>query len=263
MASPARFLFDNDFASSEKAKSAVPPAELAAKLSEAERAGFARGMAAAKAEAEQQAAAALQRAMTAIEALNRTLPAIEAQLAAEAVAVAVAVAKKLAAELMAREPLAEISALAADCFRHLVAAPHVVVRVNDALHAPAREALEAIARGTDSRLVVLAEPDIEPGDCRIEWADGGIRRDSAAIIAVIDEAVERYIAARAGQSYLPSVSWKGQVEATSAPSVPSAAGATAAAARPEIEAGAPAPAAAEHQLNGVSSMPDVSWSRRQ
>ena len=31
-------------------------------------------------------------------------------------------------------PLAEISALAMDCFRHLVTAPHVVVRVNETQH---------------------------------------------------------------------------------------------------------------------------------
>ena len=42
---------------------------------------------------------------------------------------AVAVAGKLAPELIAREPFAEISALATECFRHLVATPHVVVRI--------------------------------------------------------------------------------------------------------------------------------------
>ena len=74
----------------------------------------------------------------------------------------------------------------------------MVVRVNDALHATAREKLDEIvrARGFDSRLVVLAEPDIAPGDCRIEWADGGVTRDSAATEAAIDEAVARYVGAR-------------------------------------------------------------------
>ena len=43
---------------------------------------------------------------------------------------------------------------------------------------------------------MLAEPDIAPGDCRIEWADGGINRDRAATEAAIDEAVARYVAAR-------------------------------------------------------------------
>jgi flagellar assembly protein FliH len=73
-----------------------------------------------------------------------------------------------------------------------------VVRVNDALHETARTKLEEIVRrcSPDTRLVVLAEPDIAVGDCRIEWADGGIDRDSAAITTAIDDAVTRYINAR-------------------------------------------------------------------
>jgi flagellar assembly protein FliH len=73
-----------------------------------------------------------------------------------------------------------------------------VVRVNDALHATARDRIEEIVRrcSPDTRLVVLAEPDIAAGDCRIEWADGGIDRDSPRITAAIDTAVNRYIAAR-------------------------------------------------------------------
>ena len=50
--------------------------------------------------------------------------------------------------------------------------------------------------GLASRLVVLAEPEIAPGDCRIEWADGGIRRESAATEQAIEEAVARYLDAR-------------------------------------------------------------------
>jgi len=52
------------------------------------------------------------------------------------------------------------------------------------------------AKSFEGRLVVLAEPDIAVGDCRIEWADGGINRDSAAADAVIGEAVTGYIGAR-------------------------------------------------------------------
>ena len=36
------------------------------------------------------------------------------------------------------------------------------------------------------------------GDCRIEWADGGLARDSAATEQAIGEAVTRYLAARCG-----------------------------------------------------------------
>jgi flagellar assembly protein FliH len=124
------------------------------------------------------------------------LAGIEKRLEGEAIEVAVAVGSKLAAELIAREPFAEIAALAADCFNQLVAAPHVVVRLNDALYADARERLEDIARmrGFEGRLVVLAEPDIAPGDCRIEWADGGVTRERAKTEAAIGEAVAGYIA---------------------------------------------------------------------
>ena len=84
-----------------------------------------------------------------------------------------------------------------DCFSHLVATPHVVVRVNDALYDSAREKIERLAKqsGFEGRLVVLAEPDIAIGDCRIEWADGGVVRERSAIAAKIDELVGRYVAA--------------------------------------------------------------------
>ena len=195
MGAPAKFLFDNDFAVGERTKSSVALAEHAAKLTEAEAAGYRKGFAAAKAEADQRAAAA-----------------VETRLETEAVEVAVAVARKLAPELIAREPFAELSALAAGCFRHLVAAPHVVVRVNDALQERARELLEETARagGFDGRLVVLAEPEIAPGDCRIEWADGGVKRDRATIEGAIEEAVARYVAARRGEVYMPEVSWRAE-----------------------------------------------------
>ena len=210
MGSPAKFLFDNDFAPAARGKLSVTLGEHAAKLADAEAAGYRKGFAAAKAETAQQAADALARIAAALDQIGRGLGAVEARLETEAVEVAVAVARKLAPELIAREPFAEISALVTDCFVHLVAAPHVVVRVNDGLDQTAREGLDAIthASGFDGRLVVLGEPDIAPGDCRIAWADGGVRRSLAATQGAIDQAVGRYIAGRRGETYMPEVSWR-------------------------------------------------------
>ena len=199
MSARAKFMFDVDFAAgSEPARRTITPAVHEAALAEARATAHRDGVAAALAQSEARAAVALERIGAGLEALARQLAAIEARLEAEAVEVAVAVARKLAPELIAREPLAEIAALARGCFAQLVAAPHVVVRVSEALHAPAREKLEATARlhGFDGRLIVLGEPEIAPGDCRIEWADGGIVRDRAATDAAIAEAVNRYAAAR-------------------------------------------------------------------
>jgi len=46
------------------------------------------------------------------------------------------------------------------------------------------------------RLVVIAEPDIAPGDCRIEWADGGVVRNAAKSDIAIGNAIGRYLGAR-------------------------------------------------------------------
>ena len=207
MSAPTKFLFDVDFAAGNNGKpagQAIPLAEHAIKLAEAETAAHRRGYADAKAdaaaEAERRTAGALERIAVDLAEAGDALKAIETRLECEAVDVAVAVARKLAPALVAREPFAEISALASACFRELLAAPHIVVRVNDGLYAATRDKLDAIARsrGFEGRLVVLAEPAIALGDCRIEWADGGINRDSAATDAAIGEAVTRYVSARTG-----------------------------------------------------------------
>ena len=130
--------------------------------------------------------------------LDSALTSIETRLETEAVEVAVAVAAKLAPALIAREPFTEISALATECFHHLVSAPHVSVRVGPATYETAREKIEAIARagGFEGRLVITSDETLAPGDCRIEWADGGITRDQTTTASAIDEMVSRYISAR-------------------------------------------------------------------
>lgn len=207
-AAPSKFLFDLDFAASENnpAEPTISDAEHAARVAEAEAAGYRNGFAAGEAQARAQAQAEVERRIAeALEAIGRGLStlagglgAMETRLETEALGVAVEVARKLAPELIAREPMAEIEALATECFRQLVRAPHVAVRVNDGLYDAACEKLAALAltRGYDGRLVVLGEPQIAIGDCRIEWADGGITRDRPAIEAAIIEAVKRYVSAR-------------------------------------------------------------------
>ncbi len=94
----------------------------------------------------------------------------------------------------------EITGLVAECFSHLVATPHLVVRINDQLYDAAHQRIEQLAKasGFQGRLVILAEPEIATGDCRIEWADGGVVLERAATETKIDELVGRYIASRKG-----------------------------------------------------------------
>jgi flagellar assembly protein FliH len=201
-AAPTKFLFENDFAKRASVKPTISLDEHHTQLKQAEDTAFARGLQQGanegRAEVERRIGATIERIAATMATLDKQIGAVEAKIEVEAVDVAVAVAKKLAPQLVAKEPLAEISALATECFRNLVKCPHVVVRVSEALHESARAKLDEIVQqcGPATRLVVLTEPDIAVGDCRIEWADGGINRDTAAVAAAIEEAVTRYVGAR-------------------------------------------------------------------
>jgi flagellar assembly protein FliH len=203
MAAPAKFMFDMDFAAPDKARDKPPtPAEIAQKIADAEakayRAGFDAAQREAKAESDRRAALALEEIGIAIKGIASRFGGIETRMETEAVDVAVAVARKLCSELIAAEPLTEITGLVKDCFSHLVSTPHLVVRINDSLYDGARDRIEQLSRqsGFEGRLVILAEPGIPTGDCKIEWADGGVVLERAAIEAKINELVGRYMASR-------------------------------------------------------------------
>ena len=203
MGAPAKFLFDLDFAAPDVAKErAATAVEVAQQIAEAEarayRAGFDAARNEAKAESDRRAALALEEIGISIRAIAGRFATIEERMETEAVDVALSVARKLCAEMIAAEPLTEVMALVSDCFRHLTSTPHIVVRINDALYDAARAQIEQLAKrnGFEGKLVILVEPDIATGDCKIEWADGGVTLDRATIEAKISELVGRYLASR-------------------------------------------------------------------
>ena len=203
MAAPAKFLFDVDFSAPDKARERPATAiEIAQKIAAAEarayRDGHDAGQREAKAESDRRTALALEEIGIGIKGIAARFSGIETRMETEAVDIAVAVARKLCSELIAREPLGEITGLVKDCFSHLVSTPHLVVRINDSLYETAREQIERLAKqsGFEGRLVILAEPAIEAGDCKIEWADGGVVLERAAIDSKINELVGRYITSR-------------------------------------------------------------------
>jgi len=203
MAAPAKFLFDMDFSAPDKARERpATAAEIAQKVAAAEarayRDGFDAAQREAKAESDRRAALALEEIGIAVQAIATGFSGIEARMETEAVDVAVAVARKLCSELIASEPLGEIVGLVRDCFSHLVSTPHLVVRINESLYEAARERIERLAKrsGFEGRLVILAEPEIPTGDCKIEWADGGVVLERAAIETKINDLVGRYMVSR-------------------------------------------------------------------
>jgi len=201
MAAPAKFLFDMDFSDKARERPSTP-SEIVQKIASAEarayRDGYEAAQREARAESERRTVLALEEIGIAIKGIAARFSGIEGRMETEAVDVAVAVARKLCSALIAAEPLGEVTGLVGDCFSQLVSTPHLVIRINDALYEAARDQIEWLAKqsGFEGRLVILAEPEIETGDCKIEWADGGVVLERSAIESRIEELVERYIASR-------------------------------------------------------------------
>jgi flagellar assembly protein FliH len=203
MTATAKYLFDEDFATGKSPTMTVVEAER--RRADAESVAYREGFAAAQEQAQndagQRLAAALALIADGMARIDKGLAGIETRLETEAVEVAVAVGSKLAPELIARQPFTELAALATECFRHLVKTPHVVVRIGPDLYDIAKDKLEEIARarGFEGRLMVLSDEGLAAGDCRIEWADGGLIRDRAAAETTINVCVTRYLGAKIEQ----------------------------------------------------------------
>ena len=203
MAAPAKFLFDTDFSAPDRMRSRnVTAAEVAQKIAAAEARAYRDGYDAALARGQggkrspRRAGAGDDRRCD--QGYCRALFDNREPHGNRSRRCGARRRRNLAGELIAREPLGEVTSLVADCFAQLVSTPHLVVRINHSLYEAAHERIEALAKqsGFAGRLVILAEPDIQTGDCRIEWADGGVVLERAAIEAKINELVGRYIASR-------------------------------------------------------------------
>jgi flagellar assembly protein FliH len=207
MTATAKFMFDVDFGSAPKAvQPTISATQHEAEVAEAEMRGYRNGMSAAEAqartEAERRLAGAFEHIASGLDQLRGSLKTVEDRFEAEAVEVALAVSRQLAPGLIAREPIAEIERLVSGILAQVRSAPHVVVRLASNLVQSASGRLMKLAetRGYAGRLVLLPEPGLTADDCRIEWADGGVTRERAAIEARINEAVARYLGSRTKSS---------------------------------------------------------------
>ncbi|WP_181708067.1 FliH/SctL family protein [Chthonobacter rhizosphaerae] len=207
MASPARFLFDTDFAAPppapEPAAPAVPTIEVSAHealLAAAEAAAFDRGFAAGRGAEEARQTTRLAEEATRLVSVAQSILAVldadRARVEADAARVATMVGTRIAGRLIELHPEERILALVSEALAPLRKAPHLVIRMAAEDAGSIRGALDRIVqeRGFEGRLVVLGEPDIARGDCRIEWADGGIVLDRAATEAAIAQALDTHLA---------------------------------------------------------------------
>jgi flagellar assembly protein FliH len=202
--SSTRFTFDRAFPNTPERFVAVEEREPTITISEHQRLlelatsdartqGYLDGQNTARDEETARLARAMEAVADSFEHVRHELDAIHATASGEALRFAHAFAMRLAGTVIERYPLASIEQAARSIFDDLRGAPHVAVRVAPDLVEATRDRLQVISRdkGYEGRLIILGEPEIMRGDVRIEWADGGIIRDGAALNQILTSAVEQ------------------------------------------------------------------------
>ena len=232
MAVVRKFLFDNDFgapegaasggsagARSDAAKAAGKPLSRAEQtrpaapetpmFSEAElqgacdtarrqgeEAGVVRGKAEAVAAFDKQIAAALNGIVQQTAAIAKAMT-DQAEAASKSIELAMTIARKLFPALAQRDGFGEIEDIVNQSLASLKQEPRLVAYVSaaqlDALQGRLSEL--TAANGFEGRVVLIGDDKMADSDCRVEWADGGVERDSNQIWRTIEDAINRYLAA--------------------------------------------------------------------
>jgi flagellar assembly protein FliH len=205
-----KFTFDNDFDRPAKPASAKPDvvaeppapppptfseAELAEAVAAARKAALAEGIAKGRAET---VADTERRIVAGLGAIGSHLGAIDSQVRAVAdgltentVELSLAIARQLFPELLRRGGAGEIEALLVQCLARLRTEPYFTIRVPVEQVDELGERVQAVAgrQGYEGRLTVFGDESLKPGDCRIEWAQGGMIRDRQQIWSAIEAAI--------------------------------------------------------------------------
>jgi len=114
-----------------------------------------------------------------------------------AVDLCIGLMRRLFPEFQRRHGSGEIEELVRESLRVMVDEPRVVVRLNDENLDLLQERIKgaATAAGFAGKIVLVSDDQVPPGDCAIEWADGGTERNGDKLWAEIDAAIRRLTAA--------------------------------------------------------------------
>jgi flagellar assembly protein FliH len=210
-----KFTFDNDFDRPAKPVAAKPEvvaepppppppsfseAEMAEAVAAARKAalaeGITQGRAEAAAETERKIAAGLNAIGNHLGAIDKQIRGLADGLTENTVELSLAIARQLFPALLRQGGAGEIEALLKHCLEALRTEPWFTIRVpaEQAEELDARVQAVGASRGYEGRLTVVGDESLKLGDCRIEWAQGGMIRDREQIWSAIEAAIGQALA---------------------------------------------------------------------
>jgi len=155
--------------------------------------GHKRGIVEGQQRLEAQIAAALSTISTQLTLAVRAATETPVEVTQAATDLALAILRKMHPALSAKRGLDEVEAVLASCLEQLKNEPRLVAYVPNQLLDPLNERVSTIsaARGFEGRVVLIGDPELADSDCRIEWADGGLERDTRRLWSDIEAALDR------------------------------------------------------------------------
>jgi flagellar assembly protein FliH len=191
-------MFDRSFDDASAAQRAVArkpvlmkPEQIDALKKESHDAGFAAGKNAGKEEQAAMLASIMTVVAKNIDILIKSMGALSREQEDHTRQLVLAIAKKIMPEFTARNGLQEIEALLDKAVRDMAREPRLVVRVNAEHLDAVNEKISALTtqHAYAGQIIVLADAETASGDCRIEWADGGVERSAQATWGAIEQAM--------------------------------------------------------------------------
>jgi len=166
-----------------------------------EAAAFEAGKADALNSIEQQTLALVQAMNAQLLTLAEQRSTLEKTMAEASVDLATLAATKIADILVERGPGRLVAETVLNALPLVIGEARIVVRLAEPLvdHIKSRMDEMALEAGFTGKVVLLGDERIAPGDCRIEWANGGIQRRAADIKAEIIKTIQSCLADHDGQ----------------------------------------------------------------
>ncbi|MBL4601922.1 MAG: hypothetical protein JKY84_04190 [Emcibacteraceae bacterium] len=106
-----------------------------------------------------------------------------------------AIIQKLAPAIVADKPLQEIENLVLQCLRNNPLEPRMVIRVDEKMLPLLGKKIDQLKTTSDyhGQIVLISDTMSNVSDCKVEWIDGGAERDFEELMKSIEETVQIFI----------------------------------------------------------------------
>lgn len=158
--------------------------------------GYSQGLEEARQSVDNTVAGLVKQMMVQVDALLAAEQENRVRMQHVAIQTVVASIKKLWPSVVARAGLDTVLETVQQALESNAEETRLVIRVHDTMLDPVINRLPEIQeqKAFAGKIIVLSDPAVGTGDCKVEWADGGMERLGRDLSAQLDHAVERILA---------------------------------------------------------------------